>query len=135
VSAASSAGAPAPIRKGWAAYAAILTALIVAGEVANLAQGKLDPRTLANWVVTAVLLVATWGYALRRRIGAARYWAPAFWVVLLATLVTLVPVVIAGAAGLYVAGVSLLLLAPAFWAAWRYAYRSPDLWPSTEVPR
>jgi hypothetical protein len=116
------------IRKGWAAYAAIITALIVAGEAFNVAQGRFDARTLGNWVVTLVLLLATWGYALRRRIGARGYWGPAFWVVLLATLVTMVPVFIAGAEGMFVASVSLAMLLPAFWASYRYAYRSPELW-------
>jgi 1,4-dihydroxy-2-naphthoyl-CoA hydrolase len=70
------------IRKGWTAYAAALTAAVVLGEVANVVQGSLDARTPANWVLSAVLLVATWGYALHRPIGAHRYWGPAFWVVL-----------------------------------------------------
>jgi hypothetical protein len=128
-------GRPLAIRKAWLAYAAIITVLIVAGEAVNVVQGKLDLRTPANWVVTLVLLLATWGYALRRRIGAQRYWGPAFWVVLLATLATLVPVAIAGPEAVFVAAVSLLLLAPAFYAAWRYAYRSPDLWGARPADR
>jgi hypothetical protein len=120
------------IRKGWTAYAAALTAVIVLGEAANLAQGAFDVRTPANWVLSAVLLIATWGYALRRPIGAHRYWGPAFWVVLVATLVTLWPVLLAGQAAIVVAAVLLPLLAPAFYAAYRYAYRSPELWPAAE---
>jgi hypothetical protein len=120
------------IRKGWTAYAAALTALIVLGEAANLAQGAVDIRTPANWVLSAVLLIATWGYALRRPIGARRYWAPAFWVVLFATLVALWPVLMAGPAAIVVAGLLLPLTAPAFYAAYRYAYRSPEIWPATE---
>jgi hypothetical protein len=96
-------------------------------------QGAVDLRTPANWVLSAVLLIATWGYALRRPIGARRYWGPAFWVVLLATLVALWPVLMAGSAAIVVAGLLLPLIAPAFYAAYRYAYRSPDLWPATEV--
>ena len=122
------------IRKGWTAYAAALTALIVLGEAANLAQGAFDPRTPANWVLSAVLLIATWGYALRRPIGAHRYWGPAFWVVLIATGITLLPVLMAGPAAIVVAGFLLPLVAPAFYAAYRYAYRSPELWPATEDP-
>jgi len=49
------------IRKGWTAYAAALTALIVLGEAANVVQGAVDIRTPANWVLSAVLLIATWG--------------------------------------------------------------------------
>lgn len=120
------------IRKGWTAYAAALTALIVLGEAANIVQGAVDLRTPANWVLSAALLLATWGYALRRKIGAHRYWGPAFWVVLLATLVALWPVLIAGPAAIVVAGFLLPLVAPAFYAAYRYAYRSPDIWPATE---
>jgi hypothetical protein len=120
------------IRKGWTAYAAALTALIVLGEAANLVQGAVDLRTPANWVLSAVLLIATWGYALRRPIGARRYWGPAFWVVLLATLVALWPVLMAGPAAIVVAGFLLPLVAPALYAAYRYAYRSPELWPAPE---
>ena len=120
------------IRKGWTAYAGALTAAIVLGEAINLAQGAFDVRTPANWVLSIVLLIATWGYALRRPIGAHRYWGPAFWVVLIATLVALWPVLIAGPAAIVVAAVLLSLLAPAFYAAYRYAYRSPELWPAPE---
>jgi hypothetical protein len=120
------------IRKGWTAYAAVLTALIVLGEAANLAQGAFDLRTPANWVLSAVLLIATWGYALRRPIGAHRYWGPAFWVVLIATGITLLPALLAGPAAMIVVGVLLPLVAPAFYAAYRYAYRSPELWPAPE---
>jgi hypothetical protein len=120
------------IRKGWTAYVAALTALIVLGEAANLAQGAFDRRTPANWVLSAVLLIATWGYALRRPIGAHRYWGPAFWVVLIATGITLLPALLAGPAAMIVVGVLLPLVAPAFYAAYRYAYRSPELWPAPE---
>ncbi len=120
------------IRKGWTAYAAALTALIVLGEAANLVQGAVDIRTPANWVLSAVLLIATWGYALRRPIGAHRYWGPAFWVVLIATLAALWPVLMAGPAAIVVAGILLPLIAPAFYAAYRYAYRSPEVWPAPE---
>jgi FtsH-binding integral membrane protein len=120
------------IRKGWTAYAAVLTAAVVLGEAANVEQGSLDARTPANWVLSAVLLIATWGYALRRPIGAHRYWGPAFWVVLIATGITLVPVLMAGPAAVVMVAILLPLLAPAFYAAYRYAYRSPELWPAPE---
>jgi hypothetical protein len=128
----SAASDPVVIRKGWTAYAGVLTAVIVLGEAANLARGTFDIRTPANWVLSAVLLLATWGYALRRPIGAHRYWGPAFWVVLIATLVALWPVLLAGPAAIVVSAVLLPLLAPAFYAAYRYAYRSPELWPAPE---
>lgn len=120
------------IRKGWTAYAAVITAAVVVGEIANVAQGSLDARTPANWVLSAVLLTATWGYALRRPIGAHRYWGPAFWVIFAATSITLLPVLMAGPAAMLVVAVLLPLLAPAFYAAYRYAYRSPELWPAAE---
>jgi len=41
-------------------------------------------------------------------------------------------VLVAGPAAVVVAGFLLPLIAPAFYAAYRYAYRSPDLWPATE---
>jgi len=117
------------VKKAWAAYAAVLTAVVVTGEVTNLVQGgTLDVRTFANWVVTAVLLVATWGYALQRPIGAQYYWRAACWVVLLATLATMVPAALAGPAALLVVAVLLPLVVPALVAGFLYAYRSPQVW-------
>lgn len=121
------------VRKGWVAYAAVLTTAIVVGEVANLVQGGgLDLRTLANWVVTVVLLIATWGFALQRPFGSTAYWRPAFWVMLVATLATVVPAALAGSAARIVVASLLPLVAPAFYAAYRYAYRSPQLWRAGE---
>jgi len=121
------------VKKAWAGYAGLLTLLVVAGEGANLlGGGKVEPRTLANWVVTAVLLIATWGYALQRPIGALYYWRTACWVVLGATLVTTVPALLAGDAARLVVAVLLPLVAPAFVASFLYAYRSPDLWRDRE---
>ena len=117
------------VKKAWTAYAALLTAAVVLGEVANLAQGgTVDVRTFANWVVTGVLLVATWGYALQRRIGAQYYWRAACWVVLLASLVTVIPAALAGEAALFMVAVLLPLVVPAFVASFLYAYRSPQVW-------
>jgi len=117
------------VKKAWAAYAAVLTAAVVIGETANLAQGgTLDVRTFANWLVTGVLLVATWGYALQRPIGAQYYWRAACWVVLLATLATMVPAALAGPAALLVVAVLLPLVVPALVAGFLYAYRSPQVW-------
>jgi hypothetical protein len=121
------------IRKAWAAYAAALTIAVVLGEATNLAQGgTIDVRTFANWVVTGVLLLATWGYALQRPIGAEYYWRGACWVVLGATLVTVIPAALAGGAAVILVAVLLPLLAPAFIASFLYAYRSPQVWKSGE---
>jgi len=117
------------IKKAWTAYAALLTAAVVIGEATNLAQGgSLDARTFANWVVTGVLLVATWGYALQRRIGAQYYWRAACWVVLGASLVTVIPAALAGGAAVIMVAVLLPLVVPAFVASFLYAYRSPQVW-------
>ncbi len=117
------------IKKGWTAYAAALTAAVVIGEVTNLVQGgTLDVRTFANWIVTGVLLVATWGYALQRRIGAQYYWRAACWVVLLASLATVIPAALAGPAAVIVVAVLLPLVVPAFVASFLYAYRAPQVW-------
>lgn len=117
------------IKKAWTAYAALLSAAVVAGEVANLrAGGTVDFRTLANWVVTAVLLLATWGYALQRPFGSQRYWSGASWVVLGASLVTIVPAALAGSTALIMVAVLLPLVVPALLAMFLYAYRSPQVW-------
>jgi hypothetical protein len=122
------------IRKGWTAYAAALTGLMLAGEAQKLADGApVELRALAVWIVTGVLLTSLWGYALRRRIGAQYYWRPACWVVLFTTLVTAIPAMLAGDEARFMLVVSLLLLLPAFYASYRYAYRSPELWPRQEV--
>ena len=117
------------IKKGWTAYAVLLTAAVMIGEVANLVQGgTIDVRTFANWVVTGVLLLATWGYALQRPIGAPYYWRAACWVVLGATLVTIIPAALAGDAAIFMVAVLLPLVVPALVASFLYAYRSPQVW-------
>lgn len=117
------------IKKAWTAYAALLTAAVVTGEATNLVQGgTIDVRTFANWVVTGVLLLATWGYALQRPIGAPYYWRAACWVVLGATLVTIIPAALAGEAAIFMVAVLLPLVVPAFIASFLYAYRSPQVW-------
>ncbi len=117
------------IKRGWTAYAALLTAAVAIGEVANLVQGgTLDARTFANWVVTGVLLTATWGYALQRPIGAPYYWRAACWVVLGASLVTIIPAALAGPAAVLMVAMLLPLVVPAFVASFLYAYRSPQVW-------
>jgi hypothetical protein len=121
------------IKKAWTGYAAALSAMILIGEVANLTQGgTVDFRTLANWIVTGALLIATWGYALQRRIGREEYWRGACWVVIGAILVTAIPAVLAGADARFMVIMLLPLVLPAFYAAYRYAYRSPQLWRAEE---
>jgi hypothetical protein len=121
------------IKKAWTAYAAALTLAVLAGEAANLARGgTIDVRTFANWVVTGVLLLSTWGYALQRPIGARYYWRTACWVVLGATLVTIIPAGLAGGAAVILVAVLLPLVVPAFVASFLYAYRSPQVWQSRE---
>ena len=117
------------VKKAWAVYAALLTTAVVIGEATNLVQGgTVDVRTFANWVVTGVLLAATWGYALQRRIGAQYYWRGACWVVLLASLVTVIPAALAGGAAVIMVAALLPLVVPAFVAGFLYAYRSPRVW-------
>jgi hypothetical protein len=117
------------IKKAWSAYAALLTVAVVAGEVANLrAGGSVDLRTVANWVVTGVLLVATWGYALQRPFGSQRYWSGACWFVLGASLITIVPAALAGSTALILVALLMPLVLPALLAMFLYAYRSPQVW-------
>ena len=47
--------------------------------------------------------------------------------------ISAIPAVIAGTDAIVAVLLILLLAAPAFYAAWRYAYRSPDIW-STGAP-
>lgn len=120
------------VKKAWAAYAAALTGAVVLGEATNLAQGgTLDTRTFANWFVTGVLLLGTWGYALQRRVGAQYYWRAACWVVLGATSITMIPAVLAGDAAAFMVAVLVPVLVPAFIAMFLYAYRSPRVWATT----
>lgn len=117
------------MRRGWLAYAAALTGVVLLSEIADLAHGKpLSVETLANWLVTAALLLATWCYGLQKPLRTEGHWRLAFWVVVGITALELVRVVLAGPLGVYVAVVSLVLVAPAFVAAYRYAYRSSRLW-------
>lgn len=116
-------------RTGWVAYAALLTFGVLAGEARNVStSGEITALTFANWVLSATLLTALWGYALQRPIGNPNYWRAVFWLVLFANLVMLVPVILAGGA---VVGFTLaltLLIVPAYVAAYRYGYRSPGVW-------
>ena len=84
-------------KTGWVLYAAALTFAVVAGEVSNVTRTlAVGAVTLANWALSAALLTALWGYALQRPIGSERYWRAAFWLVLFANVVMLVPVLLSG---------------------------------------
>lgn len=118
-----------PVRKVWTTYAALLTLAVIMGELSNLVRG--EPITwlmLANWVVTLVLLTATWGYALRRPIATEQYWRRVFWILLLATALMLLRVALASTVALVLVLALMLLLVPAYVAAYRYAFHSPQLW-------
>ena len=116
-------------KAGWVVYAAVLTFSVLAGEAVNLSRGgEVTALTLGNWTLSAALLTALWGYALQRRIGSERYWRAVFWLVLFANAVMLVPVLLGGGAVAMLTAALTLLIVPAYLAAYRYAYRNPDLW-------
>jgi hypothetical protein len=118
-------------RKGWVVYTGVLTFCIVFGELSSLARGApFTGFTLVNWVVTLVLLLAAWGYALQRAIANERYWRTAFTILLLVNGLMLLKVALASTFALTVVLALMLLLLPAYFAAYRYAFRSPQLWRS-----
>jgi hypothetical protein len=120
-------------KTSWLVYVAVLTLFVIVGELSNLLQGATPTAiTLANWVLTLVLLTADWGYALQKSFGARRYWQAAFWIVLFATAVMLVPVAFSGTEAIVFTAALLALVVPAYVAAFLYAYRSPGLWISNE---
>ncbi|NJD32438.1 MAG: hypothetical protein FIB04_11185 [Gammaproteobacteria bacterium] len=127
----------ATARKGWVAYMGVLTFCIVFGELSNLARGApFTLFTLAGWMVTLVLLVAAWGYALQRPIANERYWRTMFWLLLLVNALMLAKVALASTLALELVLGLMLLLVPAYVAAYRYAFRSPQLWlPETAARR
>lgn len=113
-------------RYGWLAYAALLTLGVIAGE---LSRGEApDAVALANWVLSAALLVALWCHALQRRLGSERYWRIVFWLVSGTNALLLVPVLLRGGTVALVAACLTLLILPAYVAAWIYAFRSSSLW-------
>jgi hypothetical protein len=122
---------PAPRRTklAWLAYLALVTLFAIVGETRNVVvHGLPAAATIANWLLTIALLTAAWCYALQRPLGTPGYWRAVFWIVFAATLVMLVPVALAGAIAIAYTAVLLLLVAPAYVAAYLYAYRSPQLW-------
>jgi hypothetical protein len=117
------------LRKAWIAYAAVLTAAIVIGELSNLRRGEtFSWLTAANWVVTLALLTATWGYALRKPIATERYWRRVFWILLVASSLMLVRVALVSTAALVVVLLFMAVLFPAYFASYRYAFRCAHLW-------
>lgn len=115
--------------KIWVIYAAVLTTAVVIGEVAGVLRGQpFSWQTLVNWIVTLALLTATWGYAMQRPVGNEPYWRRAFWILLAATALMLLRVALASPAALATVAIFMAFLVPAYVAAWRYAYRSSQLW-------
>lgn len=115
--------------RAWLVYAALLTAAVVVGEVASFLQGEpFSWQTLLNWIVTLALLTATWGYAMQRPVGNEPYWRRVFWILVAATALMLLRVALASPAALVPVAAFMALLVPAYVAAWRYAYRSAQIW-------
>jgi fucose 4-O-acetylase-like acetyltransferase len=121
---------PAPrFPRAWSIYAALLTTAVVVGEVSNLWRGeRFSWLTVANWIVTLALLTATWGYAMQRSIGNEPYWRRVFWILVAVTVLMLLRVALASTAALVDVLGFMTLLVPAYVAAFRYAFRSPQLW-------
>jgi glucan phosphoethanolaminetransferase (alkaline phosphatase superfamily) len=115
--------------KAWLVYAAVLTAAVVIGEVSGFLRGEpFSWQTLLNWIVTLALLTATWGYAMQRPVGNEPYWRRAFWILVVVTALMLLRVALASPAALVPVAAFMAFLVPAYVAAWRYAYRSAQLW-------
>jgi hypothetical protein len=115
--------------KAWLVYAAVLTAAVVIGEISGFLRGEpLSWQTLLNWIVTLALLTATWGYAMQRPVGNELYWRRAFWILVVATALMMLRVALASPAALVPVAAFMAFLVPAYLAAWRYAYRSEQLW-------
>lgn len=120
---------PPRAKKAWLIYAGLLTVAVLIGELSNFLRGEpLSWLTAANWVVTLALLTATWGYALQRPIGNARYWRRAFWILLAASALMLLRVALVSAIALVIVLGFMAVLVPAYVAVYRYAFRSSQLW-------
>jgi hypothetical protein len=116
-------------KKAWLAYAGLLTVAELIGEVNNFLGGDpLSWLTVANWIVTLALLTATWGYALQRPIGNALYWRRVFWILLAASALMLLRVALVSATAFMVVLGFMAVVIPAYVAAYRYAFRSSQLW-------
>ena len=120
---------PPRAKKAWLVYAGLLTVAVLIGELSNFLRGEpLSWLTVANWVVTLALLTATWGYALQRPIGNARYWRRTFWILLAVSALMLLRVALMSATALVIVLGFMAVLVPAYVAAYRYAFRSSHLW-------
>jgi hypothetical protein len=120
---------PPRAKKAWLVYAGLLTVAVLIGELSNLLRGEpLSWLTVANWVVTLALLTATWGYALQRPIGNARYWRRTFWILLAVSALMLLRVALVSATALVIVLGFMAVLVPAYVAVYRYAFRSSHLW-------
>jgi hypothetical protein len=120
---------PPRAKKAWLVYAGLLTVAVLIGELSNLLRGEpLSWLTVANWVVTLALLTATWGYALQRPIGNARYWRRTFWILLAVSALMLLRVALVSATALVIVLGFMAVLVPAYVAAYRYAFRSSHVW-------
>jgi len=120
---------PPRAKKAWLVYAGLLTVAVLIGELSNFLRGEpLSWLTVANWVVTLALLTATWGYALQRPIGNARYWRRTFWILLAVSALMLLRVALVSATALVIVLGFMAVLVPAYVAAYRYAFRSSHLW-------
>ena len=119
---------PTRPRVAWLVYSVFLTLGVILGEAVNMRSQAPSAVTLANWILSITLLTALWAYSLRRPLGTANYWRVVFWIVLFANVIMLVPVILAGPEIAMVAGGLTLVIIPAYYAAFRYAYRSQDLW-------
>ena len=120
---------PPRAKKAWLVYAGLLTVAVLIGELSNFLRGEpLSWLTVANWIVTLALLTATWGYALQRPIGNARYWRRTFWILLAVSALMLLRVALMSATALVIVLGFMAVLVPAYVAAYRYAFRSSHLW-------
>lgn len=120
---------PSRAKKAWLAYAGLLTAAELIGEVNSfLGSEPLSWLTVTNWIVTLALLTATWGYALQRPIGNAPYWRRVFWILLATSALMLLRVALVSPTAFVVVLGFMAVLIPAYVAAYRYAFRSSDLW-------
>ncbi len=116
--------------RAWLAYAGLLTAATLWGEISNLVGDEpFSWLVLADWILTASLLTATWGYALQRPMGNAVYWRRVFWILVVASALMLLRVALSSTVAFVLVLILATALVPAYLAAFRYAYRSPQLWP------
>jgi hypothetical protein len=117
------------VRIGWTIYAVALTSGVVVGEVLNLRQGPPSLVTAGNWLLTLALLTALWAYSLRRPLGTPWYWRAPCSGLCCSRMSSCWCRCCSWAARSrgFTAALTVLVL-PAYYAAYRYAYRTPELW-------